>query len=69
MEEMLKNTSCRMKNLKLNMASSFITSIAVCIDLGPSDPLRASPGPRILHRDDTMITIRPKAMAAVVVDM
>ena len=62
-----KNRSYPMKKLNTTPDSSFIVSTALCIELAPSAPLKAKPGPNIPHNDEVMITIKPHAMAAVVV--
>ena len=44
-----KHNSYNMKNIKQCFDSAFMLSTALCIELAPSPPLRASPGPSIPH--------------------
>lgn len=61
-----KKNSCSMKKEKHAFASCFITSTALCTDLGPSGPLSARPGPSMPHRDPMPIVSYPKPIAMVV---
>ncbi len=57
-----------MKNLKHCLDSVFIFSTALCIDIAPSPPLRASPGPNITQKAAIVMHNNPNAIPHVVVD-
>jgi hypothetical protein len=57
-----------MKNVKHWVDSFFILSTALCIEIAPSPPLRAKPGPNITQKAAIVIQSKPKAIPQVVVE-